>query len=82
LVPAAKAVVVQVATLELRVLAEQPDNEEPPNSKLTVPVAPDVTVAVSVIDVAGFWGDEGDAVSVVVEDVPEELAVNSAAAST
>jgi hypothetical protein len=84
LVPATSAVVVQVATLELSVLAEQPDKEVPPSSKFTVPVAPVVTVAVKVIEVLGFWGDDGDAVNVVVEDVPpppDAVAVNNAAAS-
>jgi hypothetical protein len=68
-VPAASAVVVHVATLELNVFAEQPSRDVPPNSKFTVPVAPVVTVAVRVIEVPGFCGDEGDAVNVVVEDV-------------
>jgi hypothetical protein len=60
---------VQVATLELKVLAEHPDNDVPPSSKFTVPVAPVVTVAVRVIDVPALWGEEGEAVSVVVVDV-------------
>jgi hypothetical protein len=83
LVPATNAVVVQVATLELSVLAEQPDSDVPPSSKFTVPVAPVVTVAVNVIDVLGFCGDAGDAVNVVVDGVPEppDDAVSSAAAS-
>jgi hypothetical protein len=68
-VPVANAVVVQVATLELKVLAEQPDNDVPPSSKLTVPVAPDVTVAVRVMEVPALCGEEGDAVNVVVVDV-------------
>ena len=58
-----------VATLELNVLAEQPESDVPPSSKFTVPVAPVVTVAVNVMDVAGFCGEEGDAVSVVVDEV-------------
>jgi hypothetical protein len=72
LVPTASAVVVQVATLELMVLAEQPDNDDPPNSKLTVPVAPEVTVAVSVREVPAICGEEGDAVRVVVVEVAVE----------
>jgi hypothetical protein len=64
-------------------LAEQPDKDDPPNSKFTVPVAPDVTVAVKVMEVAGFWGEEGEAVSVVVDEVPDPPeAVSNAAAST
>lgn len=36
---------------------------------MTVPVAPVVTVAVNVIDVPALWGEEGEAVNVVVVDV-------------
>src|ERR1700685_1197498 len=72
-VPATSAVVVQVATLELRVFAEQPERDVPPSSKLTVPVAPEVTVAVNVIDVPGFCGDAGEAVNAVVDGEPDAL---------
>jgi hypothetical protein len=71
-VPATSAVVVQVAILELKDLAEQPESDVPPSSKFTVPVAPVVTVAVKVIDVPEFCGEVGDAVSVVVEDVTDD----------
>jgi hypothetical protein len=40
-----------------------------PFSNATVPVAPDVTMALKSMSVPAFWGPFGDALSVVVEDV-------------
>jgi hypothetical protein len=67
-----------VAVPELSVWAAQPEIETPPISKLTVPVAPVVTTALSVTDVPAFCGEAGEALSVVVELVVASFAVMDA----
>ena len=73
--PAVRAEVVQVATAEVTVTAEQPDIEVPPDLKLTVPAPPDPIVAVSVTDLPTVDCVSGETVSVVVVVVPDTTGI-------
>jgi hypothetical protein len=73
MLPTPNEVVVQVATFAVMVFAEHPVIEVLPAMKLTVPPAPDVTVAVKVTDVPTEKLVELD-VRVTVEAVPGRTA--------
>ena len=69
--PAASALVVQVATPATRVLAAQPVMDTPASSKFTVPVASEAPslgiVSVRTIEMALSWGEVSDDVKTGVE---------------
>lgn len=79
LVPDATALTTHVADPLVIALAAHPLIDVPPSSKFMVPVAfvpaVAVTLAVSVTDVPAFWGDAGEALSVVMEAADPSVTV-------